>query len=144
MSKLTRALVLGAMLAVLSSATATAAPPQQPLSRNEPVQEFRAGERASMGQPVSRDQAVQQFRAGERASVQLTSEKAAERALAQQRHWYYESTHPVATPAQPDPSGQTDTPVALLVALGIAAALALGLDALSVRRKARKAPYPVT
>jgi hypothetical protein len=123
MSKLTRALVLGAMLAVLSSATATAAPPQQPLSRNEPVQEFRAGERAS---------------------VQLTSEKAAERALAQQRHWYYESTHPVATPAQPDPSGQTDTPVALLVALGVAAALALGLDALSVRRKARKAPYPVT
>ena len=46
MSKLTRGLVLGAMLAVLSSATAAAAPPQQPLSRNEAVQEFRAGERA--------------------------------------------------------------------------------------------------
>jgi hypothetical protein len=143
MSKLTRGLVLAAMLAVLSSATAAVAQ-EQPLSGNEAVRQFRAGERASMGQPVSRDQAVQQFRAGERASVQLTSEKAAERALAQQRHWYYESTHPVATPAQPAPSGQTDTPVALLVALGVAAALALGLDALSVRRKARKAPYPVT
>ena len=68
MSKLTRGFVLGAMLAVLSSATAAAAP-QQPLRRNEAVKEFRAGERASMGQPVSSDQAVQQFRAGERVST---------------------------------------------------------------------------
>jgi hypothetical protein len=142
MSKLTRGLVLGAMLAVLSSATAAAAPPQPPLSRNEAVNEFRAGERASMGQPVSGDQAVQQFRAGERVSTQLTLEKAAERALAQQRRAYYESTHPVASPTQPAPSGQTDTPVALLVALGVAAALALGLDAVSVRRKTRKAAHP--
>jgi hypothetical protein len=162
MSKLTRGLVLGAMLAVLSSATAAAAPPQQPLSRNEAVKEFRAGERASMGQPVSHDQAVQQFRAGERAStgqpvsrnavqqfrpgerdsLQLTSDKAAEQALAQQRRAYYESTRPVAAPAQPAPDGQSDTPVALLVALGAAAALALGLDALSVRRKTRKAAHP--
>jgi hypothetical protein len=163
MSKLTRGLVLGAMLAVLSSATAAAAPPQPPLSRNEAVKEFRAGERASTGQPVSRDQAVQQFRAGERAStgqpvsrddavqqfrsgerasLQLTSDKAAEQALAQQRRAYYESTRPVAAPAQPAPDGQSDTPVALLVALGAAAALALGLDALSVRRKTRKAAHP--
>ena len=162
MSKLTRGLVLGAMLTVLSSATAAAAPPQQPLSRNEAVKEFRAGERASMGQPVSHDQAVQQFRAGERAStgqpvsrnavqqfrsgerasLQLTSDKAAEQVLAQQRRAYYESTRPVAAPAQPAPDGQSDTPVALLVALGAAAALALGLDALSVRRKTRKAAHP--
>ena len=121
MSKLTRGLVLGAMLAVLSSATAAAAAPPQPtLSRNEAVKEFRAGERASMGQPVSRDQAVQQFRAGERASagqpvsrddavqqfrsgerasLQLTSDKAAEQALAQQRRAYYESTRPAWLPA---------------------------------------------
>jgi hypothetical protein len=91
---------------------------------------------------VQAGQMVEDHRAGERASVQLTSERAAEQALAQQRQWYYESTHPVATPAQPAPSGQTDTPVALLVALGVAAALALGLDALSVRRKTRKAPTP--
>jgi len=143
MSKLTRGLVLGAMLAVLSSATAAvAAPPQPPLSRNEAVKEFRAGERASMGQPVSRDDAVQEFRSGERASLQLTSDKAAEQALAQQRRAYYESTRPVAAPAQPAPDGQSDTPVALLVALGVAAALALGLDALSVRRKTRKAAHP--
>ena len=143
MSKLTRGLVLGAMLAVLSSATAAAAPPQQPLSRNEAVKEFRAGERASMGQPVSHDQAVQQFRAGERVSTQLTSDEGRRAgALAQQRRAYYESTRPVAAPAQPAPDGQTGTPVALLVALGVAAALALGLDAVSVRRKTRKAAHP--
>ena len=121
MSKLTRGLVLGAMLAVLSSATAAAAPPQQPLSRNEAVKEFLAGERVSL---------------------QLTSDKAAEQALAQQRRAYYESTRPVAAPAQPAPDGQSDTPIALLVALGVAAALALGLDAMSVRRKTRKAAHP--
>jgi hypothetical protein len=141
MSKLTRGLVLAAMLAVLSSATAAVAQ-EQPLSGNEAVRQFRAGERASMGQPVSHDQAVQRFRAGERVSTTLTSGKAAALALAQQRRAYYESTHPVATPAQPAPSGQTDTPVALLVALGVAAALALGLDALAVRRKTRKAAHP--
>jgi hypothetical protein len=141
MSKLTRGLVLGAMLAVLSSATAAVAQ-EQPLSGNEAVRQFRAGERASMGQPVSHDQAVQRFRAGERVSTQLTSGKAAALALAQQRRAYYESTHPVGTPTQPAPSGQTDTPVALLVALGVAAALALGLDAMAVRRKTRKAAHP--
>jgi hypothetical protein len=121
MSKLTRGLVLGAMLAVLSSATAAVAQ-EQPLSGNEAVRQFRAGERVSMGQ--------------------LTSGKAAALALAQQRRAYYESTHPVGTPTQPAPSGQTDTPVALLVALGVAAALALGLDAMAVRRKTRKAAHP--
>jgi hypothetical protein len=162
MSKLTRGLVLGAMLAVLSSATAAVAQ-EQPLSGNEAVRQFRAGERVSMGQPVSHDQAVQRFRAGERVSTgqpasddqavqrfragervstQLTSGKAAALALAQQRRAYYESTHPVGTPTQPAPSGQTDTPVALLVALGVAAALALGLDAMAVRRKTRKAAHP--
>jgi hypothetical protein len=141
MSKLTRGLVLGAMLAVLSSATAAVAQ-EQPLSGNEAVRQFRAGERVSMGQPVSHDQAVQRFRAGERVSTQLTSGKAAALALAQQRRAYYESTHPVGTPTQPASSGQTDTPVALLVALGVAAALALGLDAMDVRRKTRKAAHP--
>ena len=162
MSKLTRGLVLGAMLAVLSSATAAVAQEQplsgneavrqfragerasmgKPVSHDQTVQRFRAGERASMGQPVSHDQAVQRFRAGERVSTQLTSGKAAALALAQQRRAYYESTHPVGTPTQPAPSGQTDTPVALLVALGVAAALALGLDAMAVRRKTRMAAHP--
>jgi hypothetical protein len=163
MSKLMRGLVLGAMLAVLSSATAVAAQP--PDGHDEAVQRVRAGERASLGQPDSRDEAVQQFRAGERASAdqpvvvadavqqfrageraasgQLTqSDKATQLTLAAQRYWYYRSTRPVptaapASPAQPD--GQDDTPVGLLVALVAVAVLSIGLDAMFVRRKARKA-----
>jgi hypothetical protein len=154
--QLMRTVVLGAMMAVLSSATAAVAQP--PAGPPDPVQEFRAGERASQGQPVSHDEAVQQFRAGERASMPeaaapdqaLQEFRFAERAsqaqptaaddssLAQQRRWYYESTRvqPPAGAAQPAERG---TPVALLAALAAAAVLALSLDALAVRRKARKA-----
>jgi hypothetical protein len=144
MSKLTRGLVLGAMLAVLSSATAVAAQPpdNQPVSRNEAVQRFRAGERASAGQPVVVADAVQQFRAGERATTgQLTlSGKETQQTLAAQRYAYYQSTRPapVATGSPSQPSGN-DTPVGLLAALAAAAVLSLGLDAMLVRRKARKA-----
>ena len=68
MPKLTRGLVLGAMLAVLSSATAAVAQ-QPPDSWSEAIAQHRAAERASMGQPVNRDEAVQRFRASERASM---------------------------------------------------------------------------
>ena len=121
MPKLTRTLVLGAMLAVMSSATAAVAQ-----------------------EPTASDQAVQQFRAGERAS-QVQSASAAEgSSLAQQRRWYYESTrvHPAAPSSRPADRG---TPVALLTALAAAAVLALSLDALSVRRKTRRsAAHPAT
>ena len=160
MSKLLRGIVLGAMLAVLSSATAVAAQP--PDSRNEAVQQFRAGERASADQPDSASQAVQQFRAGERASAdqpvvvadavqqfrageraasgQFTvSDKATQLTLAAQRYWYYQSTRPAPVAAPAPPSGQDGTPVGLLAALAGAAALSLTLDAMLVRRKARKA-----
>jgi hypothetical protein len=158
MRKLMRTLVLGAMVAVLSSATAAAQPPAGPPARpQDPVQEFRAGERATLGQPVSHDEAVQRFRAGERASM---TEAAADRALqefrsgerasqaqpgstaddsslAELRRAYYQSTR-VQPPAAAQPA-ERGTPVALLAALAGAAVLALSLDALAVRRKARKA-----
>jgi hypothetical protein len=163
MAKLTRGLVLGAMLAVLSSATAAVAQP--PDSWNEATAQHRAGERASMGQPVSRDEAVQRFRAGERASMDRPrsgdeavqwfragertsmdrpiSDKATEQAMAQQRRWYYQSTHPVSVPAAPAASSeQPGQPVALIAALVAAAVLAQTLDAMSVRRKARKSAHP--
>jgi hypothetical protein len=138
MSKLTRALVLGAMLAVLSSATAAVAQPPTGAPDPDPVQQFRAGERASHGQPVSSDQAVQRFRAGERASQAQAAPEAGGSSLAQQRRWYYQSTRvqPPSAAARPAEPG---TPVALLAALVAAAVLALSLDALSVRRKTRKA-----
>lgn len=121
MPKLTRGLVLGAMLAVLSSATAAVAQP--PDSWNATVAQYRAGERASMDRPIS--------------------DKATEQAMAQQRGWYYESTHPVSAPAAPAASSERpDQPVALIAALIAAAVLAQTLDAMSVRRKARKAAHP--
>jgi hypothetical protein len=163
MSKLTRGLVLGATLVVLSSATAAAAQPpdNQPVSRSQAVQQFRAGERTSADQPVVVPDAMQQFRAGERAvsgqpvvvadpvqqfragertvSGQLTlSGKEAQQTLAAQRHWYYQSTQPAPVAAPARPSGN-DTPVGLLAALAAAAVLSLTLDAMFVRRKARKA-----
>ena len=135
MPKLMRALVLGAMLAVLSSATAAVAQPPAP--SDQAVQQFRAGERPPLGQPVSNDQAVQRFRAGERASQTQPAPETGGSSLAQARRAYYESTrvHPAAPSAQPADRG---TPVTLLVALVAAAVLALSLDALSVRRKTRK------
>jgi hypothetical protein len=143
MPKLTRGLVLGAMLAVLSSA-AVAVAQEPPASRDEGVQRFRAGERTSMGQPVSRDEAVQRFRTGERASMDPPIlDKTTEQAMAQQRHWYYQSTHPVSIPAAPAASSERPgQPVALIAALVAAAVLAQTLDAMSVRRKARKSAHP--
>jgi hypothetical protein len=113
MPKLMRALVLGAMLAVLSSATAAVANATPP------------------------DPAVQHFRAGERSSAAQPAPETSGSSLAQARRAYYESTrvHPAAPSAQPADRG---TPVALLAALAAAAVLALSLDALSVRRKTRK------
>jgi hypothetical protein len=164
MPKLTRGLVLGAILAVLSSATAAVAqqPPDswseaiaqhraaegasmgQPVNRDEAVQRFRASERASMDQPGTGDEAVQRFRAAERASTDRPiSDKATEQAMAQQRRWYYQSTHPIgARGASAASSEQPDQPVALIAALVAAAVLARTLDAMYERRKARKAAHP--
>jgi hypothetical protein len=142
MPKLMRALVLGAMLAVLSSATAAVAQP--PVPPDQFVRHVRAGERAPLGQPVSHDAAVQRDRAGERLSTGLPARESGGSTLAQQRRWYYESTrvHPAAPSSRPADRG---TPVALLTALAAAAVLALSLDALSVRRKTRRsAAHPAT
>jgi hypothetical protein len=137
MPKLTRTLVLGAMLAVMGSATAAVA--QETPATDQAVQQFRAGERSSQVPFAASDQAVQRFRAGERASQVPSASAAQGSSLAQQRRWYYESTRvrPAAVPVQPAEPG---TPVALLAALAAAAILALWLDALSVRRKTGKTP----
>ena len=142
MPKLMRALVLGAMLAVLSSATAAVAQP--PVPPDQAVRHVRAGERAPLGQPVSHNAGVQRDRAVERLSTGQPGRESGGSTLAQQRRWYYESTrvHPAAPSSQPADRG---TPVALLAALAAAAGLALSLDALSVRRKTRRsAAHPAT
>src|SRR5215213_9572692 len=75
MPKLMRAFVLGAMLAVLSAATAAVA---------QAAPQFRAGERSSQTQPAS-DRAVQQFRAGERSSQTQPAPQTGGSSLAQAR-----------------------------------------------------------
>jgi hypothetical protein len=97
-----------------------------------------------MGQPVSRDEAVQRFRTGERASMDRPiSDKATEQAMAQQRRWYYQSTRPLDAPGTPAASSeQPGQPVGMIVALVVAAVLAQTLDAISIRRKARKSAHP--
>jgi predicted naringenin-chalcone synthase len=144
MSKLMRGLVLGALLAVVTSASATAH--ERSAATDQVVQEFRAGERASLDQPVAGNAAVERFRAGERASMdQPVSEQASPPKLADQRRWYYQSTRPqpVAAPGSTaGPDGASETPVGLLAVLAAAAVLSLSVDAMLVRRKARNEARP--
>jgi hypothetical protein len=66
MSRLTRVLVLGAMLGAMSlSVTAIA---QAQTTSDDAVQRFRQGERASQEQAATGGDAAQRFRQGERAS----------------------------------------------------------------------------
>jgi hypothetical protein len=165
MPKLMRGLVLGAMLAVMGSATAAVAQ-TPPDSRNEAVQRFREGEQASQGQPLSGDQAVQRHRAGERASIDQPNAGATDQFSPAQPGYrdYYQANrpeptgqgqapleakvgenwrNPATTPVQSaEPSGQPDRTVVVLSILTVVAVLVLTLDAMSVRRKARKAAHP--
>jgi hypothetical protein len=138
MSKLIRGLVLGAMLAVLSSATAAAAPPQHPLSRNEAVKQFRAGERASQEQTTS-DSVKRVAEAQERYySTWGYGDTAVQVGLAQERYystWGYGDT---PTPAPAEPSGQPDWLVLGLGVLAAALALSTGLAVLAARRANRR------
>ena len=146
MPKLMRGLVLGAMLAVMGSATAAVAQ-TPPDGRNEAVQQFRAGERTSQTQPVGGDDAVQRFRAGERASHGQPVAAQADRFSPAQPGYreYYQANRPEPGLPQvegPDrstePSGESDRTAVVLSILVVVAALVLGLDAMAVRRKARK------
>jgi hypothetical protein len=147
MSKLIRGLVLGAMVAVLSSATAAVAQ-EQSMSSNEAIQQYRAGERASLGQPVGHDEAVQQFRSGERASIDQSTESQADRFSPAQPGYreYYQSSRPEQlSQGQASPQAkaeESDRTAVVLSIMAVAAVLVLGLDAMAVRRKARKQAYP--
>ena len=137
MSKLIRGLVLGAMLAVLSSATAAVAQ-EQPVSGNEAVRQFRAGERASQEQTTS-DSVKRVAEAQERYySTWGYGDTAVQAGLAQEHHystWGYGDT---PTPAPAEPSGQPDWLVLGLGVLAAALALSTGLAVLAARRANRR------
>ena len=67
MSRLTRVLMLGAILGAMSLSTTTIA--QAQTTSGDAVQQFRQGERASQEQAAPSGDAAQRFRQGERDSL---------------------------------------------------------------------------
>ena len=160
MSKLARALILGATLAAMNLAglTAIAQANDQPAGADA-VEQFRRGERASQEQPTT-GKAVEEFRRGERASQEQTTtgkaveafrrgerasqeqtaaDAAVQRQLARERH-----SIPSATPSQvpaPVPDEPSGTPGWLLASLGVlvaALAFAGGMAVLAAKRAGRR------
>jgi hypothetical protein len=132
MSRLTRVLVLGAMLGAMSlSVTAIA---QAQTTSGDAVQRFRQGERASQEQAATSGDAVQRFRQGERASQEqaATGGDAAQRFRQGERASLAQPTVPV--PAA-EPTGQ---PTWFVPALGVLiAVLALGGGLVVMARRTR-------
>jgi chemotaxis response regulator CheB len=132
MSRLTRVLVLGAMLGAMSlSVTAIA---QAQTTSGDAVQQFRQGERDSQEQAATSGDAVQRFRQGERAFQEqaATSSDAVQRFRQGERTSLTQPTVPV--PAA-EPTGQ---PNWLVPALGVlVAVLALGGGPVAMARRTR-------
>jgi hypothetical protein len=132
MSRLTRVLVLGAMLGAMSlSMTAIA---QAQTTSGDAAQLFRQGERASQEQAATSGDAVQRFRQGERASQEqaATGGDAAQRFRQGERASLAQPTVPV--PAA-EPTGQ---PTWFVPALGVLiAVLALGGGLVVMARRTR-------
>jgi hypothetical protein len=132
MSRLTRVLVLGAMLGAMSlSVTAIA---QVQTTSGDAAQLFRQGERASQEQAATSGDAVQRFRQGERASQEqaATGGDAAQRFRQGERASLAQPTVPV--PAA-EPTGQ---PTWFVPALGVLiAVLALGGGLVVMARRTR-------
>ena len=156
MSKLTRTLIIGATLAAMHLAGMTAVAQAQ--ANDEPVR-----------QPPTERQVGESWRHHQVApESQTTTDPAAQRALARQRYWYYQSTltsrqqtaadaalqrqlarerfsipnttpaRPT-TPAPPEPSGQPNWLVASLGGFAAGLALVGGLAVLVARRTRRRA-----
>jgi hypothetical protein len=129
MSKLTRALVIGATLAVMHLAGMTAVAQAQ--ANDEPVR-----------QPPTEGQVGESWRHRQAASPEQTADAALGRVLARERF-----SIPDATPAEvpaPEPTQPNRQPSWLLTSLGVVAVLMLvaGLAALAARRARRRAPPP--
>jgi hypothetical protein len=152
MSKLTRALVVGATLAAMNLAGMTAVAQAHVTEytikpyASSPL-EPRAGESYHHRQVVSQQQtatsdAVELFRRGERASQQQTAADAALRRMLAQEHSSIPSGIPAQVPApvQPDePSGQAGWLVASLGVLAAVLVLIAGLAVLAAKRASRRA-----
>ena len=137
MSRLTRVLVLGAMLGAMSlSVTAIA---QAQTTSDDATQLFRQGERASQEQAATSGDAAQRFRQGERASQEqaATSGDAAQRFRQGERDSLAQPTVPV--PAA-EPTGQPTWFVPALAALVAVLALGGGLVVMARRTRGKIRP----
>jgi hypothetical protein len=156
MSKLARALVLGATLAAMNLAGLTAVASAK--SIEEPISN-RDGRR-----PPTQGQVGESYRHRQVAPAsQTTTDPAAQRAMARQRYWYYQPTlaarqaqarlqpplqsrvgeqyrTPSNAPVQPaEPRPEPNPPIALIGLLAAALALIGALVAMTVSRAGRKA-----
>jgi hypothetical protein len=137
MSKLTRTLILAAMVAAMNLAGMTLVAQAQP---PDGVEQFRRGEHASQEQSTPAE-AVEEFRRGEHAAEEQTAADAAlQRQLARERF-----SIPSGTPAQApapvrstEPGGQPDWLVLGLGVLAAILALVAGVAVMAARRAGRK------
>jgi CHASE1-domain containing sensor protein len=126
MSKFTRTLAVGAILAAigLASMTAAQATDQQPTLR-----------------PPTERQVGEPWRHHQVASPEQAAADTAHRRQTAQEHSYNPRTTPAQVPA-PAPTQPNRQPSWLLTSLGVLAVLVAGLAALVVRRARRRAPPP--
>ena len=159
MSKLARALVLGATLAAMNLAGLTAVASAKSIKSIEEPISNQDGRR-----PPTQGQVGESYRHRQVVpESQTTTDPAAQRALARQRYWYYQSTlaarqaqarlqpplqsrvgeqyrTPSNAPVQPaEPSPEPNRPIALVGLLAAALALIGALVAMTVSRAGRKA-----
>jgi hypothetical protein len=174
MSKRTRTLILGATLAAMNLAGLTAVAHAQAnhdpdgKDARRPPSERQVGEvwrkrPPVTSQPTTMDAAVRQLLRERSSQDQTTTDPAAQRALARQRYWYYQSTlaarqaharrqpplesrvgeqyrTPSNAPVQPaEPSSEPNRPIALVGLLAAALALVGALVAMTASRAGRKA-----
>jgi hypothetical protein len=133
MSKLARALILGATLAAMNLAGMTAVAHAYPLDP--------AADHAVAAQQHNPTDAQEQFRRGERASQEQTAADAAgQRLLARERSSIPSGTPaPVPAPVQPgEPGGQPDWLVPAIGGLAAVVTLVAGLVVLATRRTGRR------
>jgi hypothetical protein len=130
MSKLARALVLGATLVAMNLAGLTTIAQAQP---PDAVEQFRRGERASQEQSTPAD-AVERFRRSERASQQQPTIANTRRPPTEAQvgeSW----RHPGSVPVRPpEPGGQPDWLIPAIGVLAAILALVAGLVVLATKR----------
>jgi hypothetical protein len=142
MSKLTRVLVVGVMMAAINLA-GIAAVAQAQSAHDDAVQRFRQGEQASQEQPTTADPTQQELT----ARWNDYHYQATRMSRAQHKTWMpawrrvdNPTSPPALAPGPVQPAGPSGQPGWLLIALGVLALVA-GLAMLATRHATRRARF---